>query len=135
VFGTLQEALNGRRFCSDDKVKETVHFCLQHQAKTFFFLLEYRSLLKMWKVHCKGWWLCGKITSHLDLYIWCASQYDAICPYLLKSLYTVCVLFILMVILQKLSASSYYSKNHQFLTLFSSEMPFFFKIGAHYPIS
>jgi hypothetical protein len=28
----------------------------------------------------------GRITSHLDLYMWCASQYKAICPCLLKSL-------------------------------------------------
>jgi hypothetical protein len=45
VFGMLKEALNGQRFHSDIEVKDTVHFWLQQQPKTFF-LLEYRSLLE-----------------------------------------------------------------------------------------
>jgi hypothetical protein len=31
----LKKALSGQRFHSDDEVKETVHFWLRQQAKTF----------------------------------------------------------------------------------------------------
>jgi histone-lysine N-methyltransferase SETMAR len=37
VFGTLKEALQGRRFHSNDEMKEMVLFWLQKQPKSLFF--------------------------------------------------------------------------------------------------
>jgi len=36
IFGPLKEALRGRRFASDEGVKEAVHTWLQEQPKSFF---------------------------------------------------------------------------------------------------
>jgi hypothetical protein len=36
MFGTLKEALRGRRFAIDDEVKDVVHTWLRSQPKTFF---------------------------------------------------------------------------------------------------
>jgi hypothetical protein len=36
LFGPLKEALRGRRFASDQEVKEAVHAWLAAQPKTFF---------------------------------------------------------------------------------------------------
>ena len=36
LFGLLKEALRGRRFTSDEEVKEAVHAWLAAQPKTFF---------------------------------------------------------------------------------------------------
>jgi len=36
LFGPLKDALTGRRFTSDEGVKEAVHEWLAAQAKTFF---------------------------------------------------------------------------------------------------
>jgi hypothetical protein len=80
VFGTLKEALRGRRFHSDDEVKEREHFWLRQQPTNYFYW-ETEGCREMWRMHCKGRWIHGKITYYLDLYIWCASQYNAICPY------------------------------------------------------
>jgi len=35
IFGPLKEALRGRRFTSNDEVKEAVHTCLREQPKSF----------------------------------------------------------------------------------------------------
>ena len=55
LFGPLKEALRGRRFTSDEEVKETVHEWLAAQPKTFFSegiqkLLEYwnKCIVKHW---------------------------------------------------------------------------------------
>ena len=37
LFGPLKEALSGRRFTSDQELKEAVHVWLAAQPKTFFF--------------------------------------------------------------------------------------------------
>jgi len=36
IFGPLKEALRGRRFASDEEVKEAVHTWLREQPKSFF---------------------------------------------------------------------------------------------------
>jgi hypothetical protein len=36
IFGPLKEALRGRGFASDEKVKEAVHTSLREQPKSFF---------------------------------------------------------------------------------------------------
>jgi histone-lysine N-methyltransferase SETMAR len=36
IFGPLKEALRGRRFTSDEEVKEAMHTWLQQQPKSFF---------------------------------------------------------------------------------------------------
>jgi hypothetical protein len=60
-------------------------FLASMSKKNCFFYWNTETCQKMWKVHCKGWWICGKIRSYLDLHIRCASQYNAIWTYLLKS--------------------------------------------------
>jgi hypothetical protein len=74
------------KHCEDEDFTGTTRwrFLAFDNKQKLFFLLEYRSLSKDVKCITKDG-DCGKITSYLYLYIWCASQYNTICPYLLKS--------------------------------------------------
>ena len=52
LFGPLKDALRGRRFTSDEGVKEAVDEWLAAEPKTFFFSEDIQKLLE--QVHCKA---------------------------------------------------------------------------------
>jgi hypothetical protein len=88
---TIMHLARLRTHCKDEDFTATTRWrrrCISgfNNNQKLFFYWNTEARRKMWKVHCKGRWLCGKITCYLDLYIWCASQYNTICPYLLMSL-------------------------------------------------
>jgi histone-lysine N-methyltransferase SETMAR len=49
LFGPLEEALRGRRFTSDQELKEAVHAWLAAQPKTFFFSESIKKFVQRWK--------------------------------------------------------------------------------------
>jgi hypothetical protein len=75
-----------RKHCEDEDFTVTTRWRRWYisgfdNKQNGFFYWNTEASQKMWKVHCKRQWWRRKITSYLDLYIWCASQYNAICPY------------------------------------------------------
>jgi hypothetical protein len=48
MFGTMKEAVRGRRFSSNKEVIGTVHNWLKTQPKPFFFLTKFKKLVKRW---------------------------------------------------------------------------------------
>jgi len=49
LFGPLKEALRGRRFTSDQELKEAVHVWFAAQPKTFFLFEGIKKLVQRWK--------------------------------------------------------------------------------------
>jgi hypothetical protein len=47
VFGTLKEALRGRRYHSDAEEKEAAHFWFRQQQNLFFFYWDTEACQKM----------------------------------------------------------------------------------------
>jgi histone-lysine N-methyltransferase SETMAR len=48
VFGPLEEALGGKKFSTDDEIKEAVHRWLRSQSEEFFFSRGIQALVKRW---------------------------------------------------------------------------------------
>jgi hypothetical protein len=46
VFGPLKEALGGKKFSTDDEIKEAVHRWLRSQSEEFFFSRGIQALVK-----------------------------------------------------------------------------------------